>query len=375
MTTRRGWGKVRKLPSGNYQASYIGPDVTRHAAPTTYTSRMEAEGWLRDERRRIEADDWTPPEERRAAKLQKGQTFGEYAETWLANRRTTRGEPLKPRTAAEYRRYLDVHILPTLGGVPLPQLTEPRVTAWFESLDPRAPTARAHAYQLMNAICSTATSRKLLPVNPCTIDGAGKVERAKRIRPAELDELDVIVGAMPQRLRLAVLLGSWCALRYGEIAELRRKDVDVDRGIITVERGVTWPAGVATVGTPKSRAGNRDVDVPPHLLPAIAAHLDEHTAPGRSALLFPAANGGHLHPRTFGKRFNQARAAAGRPDLTFHTLRHTGAVLAAQSGATLAELMARLGHSTPGAALRYQHAGAARGKAIAAALSKMAEGA
>jgi integrase len=63
---------------------------------------------------------------------------------------------------------------------------------------------------------------------------------------------------------------------------------------------------------------------------------------------------------------------AGRPDLRLCDLRHTGAVLAAQTGATLAELMARLGHTTPGAAMRYQHAGRERDKALAAKLSEMA---
>jgi integrase len=70
--------------------------------------------------------------------------------------------------------------------------------------------------------------------------------------------------------------------------------------------------------------------------------------------------------------FYRARAAAGRPDLRFHDLRHTGAVLAAQTGATLAELIGRLGHSTPGAALRYQHAAQGRDMEIAKALSALA---
>ena len=61
--------------------------------------------------------------------------------------------------------------------------------------------------------------------------------------------------------------------------------------------------------------------------------------------------------------------AAGRPDLRFHDLRHTGATLAAATGATMAELMRRLGHSTPGAAMRYQHAADDRDRAIAEALS------
>ena len=68
-----------------------------------------------------------------------------------------------------------------------------------------------------------------------------------------------------------------------------------------------------------------------------------------------------------------ARKAAGRPDLRFHDLRHTGAVLAAQTGATLAELMGRLGHSTSQAAMTYQHAAADRDAVIASRLSDMIE--
>jgi len=70
-----------------------------------------------------------------------------------------------------------------------------------------------------------------------------------------------------------------------------------------------------------------------------------------------------------------ARVAAGRPDLRFHDLRHTGAVLAATTGATVAELMARLGHSTAGAAMRYQHATQDRDRIIALRLSDLARSA
>ena len=109
-------------------------------------------------------------------------------------------------------------------------------------------------------------------------------------------------------------------------------------------------------------------------MPMVRGHLDAHTGPERDALLFPAAQGGHLSQSTMHKVFARARRIAGRDDLRFHDLRHTGAVLAAQTGATLAELMQRLGHSTPQAAMRYQHAAAGRDKAIAEALSRMVEG-
>ena len=92
-------------------------------------------------------------------------------------------------------------------------------------------------------------------------------------------------------------------------------------------------------------------------------------------MLFPAASNpdAHLRHATLGKVFYPAREKAGRPDLRFHDLRHTGATLAAAAGASLAELMARLGHSTVGASLRYQHAAKGRDREIAEALSRLAE--
>jgi len=82
---------------------------------------------------------------------------------------------------------------------------------------------------------------------------------------------------MPDKYRLMVLLASWCALRFGELAELRRSDIDVTNGIIRVRRGVTRVGGQAIVGTPKSVAGVRDVVIPPHLLPIVKAHLTRYT--------------------------------------------------------------------------------------------------
>jgi integrase len=63
---------------------------------------------------------------------------------------------------------------------------------------------------------------------------------------------------------------------------------------------------------------------------------------------------------------------AGVPDLHFHDLRHTGGTLAAATGASLKELMARLGHSSTRAALIYQHATRDRDQAIAEALGDLA---
>lgn len=179
---------------------------------------------------------------------------------------------------------------------------------------------------------------------------------------------------MPEGERLLVQLAAWAAIRFGELTELRRDDVDAETGVIRVRRAVTWVNGQPVTGTPKSSAGVRDVHVPPHLLPMIREHLEQHVGNGSTALLFTNRQGGHLNHGVVYKHWGVARRAAGRPDLRLHDLRHTGAVMAAQAGATTKELMTRLGHTTVSMAMNYQHAAADRDAAIAARLSRMAQG-
>lgn len=183
---------------------------------------------------------------------------------------------------------------------------------------------------------------------------------------------------MPERYRALVLTATWCALRFGELTELRRHDVqlaeDDTSGWLHVCRAVTWPTPhTPVVTTPKSNAGIRDVAIPPHLVPTLRAHMALYSMPGRDGLVFPNTEGKHMHHGSLYKVFKRARTAIGRPDLRFHDLRHTGATMAAQAGATMRELMDRLGHSTPQAALIYQHAAPDRQGELAARFSLMAE--
>ncbi|MBA2559787.1 MAG: site-specific integrase [Propionibacteriales bacterium] len=356
----RGFGHLRRLPSKRWQASYVGPDLRRHLAPSTFEAREDAEGWLAARRAEISGDDWQPPIRRRPV------TVSEHAERWLANR------TLRPRTHAHYRRLLDSKVLPVVGDVPLKAVTADVVDDWYYRMGDATPTLTAHAYGLLRSILGDAVQRRLIDHNPCHIRGAGNSRRVHTPRPATLGELEAIAAATPERYRLMVLFASWCAMRFGELTELRRRDIDVNNGVIHVRRAVVRVNGTTVVSTPKSDAGTRDVAIPPHLMPMVSEHLASHVGRGRDALLFPAADGeSHLAPSTLYKGFYGAREAAGRPDLRFHDLRHTGAVLAASTGATLAELMGRLGHSTPGAAMRYQHAAKGRDAEIAAALSAL----
>lgn len=363
----RSFGHIRKLPSGKFQASYTGPDVARHLAPVTFTTRSRAEGWLATERGLVERREWTPPKDRAMAQRAEGLTLQEFAEGWLKRR------DLKPATRFGYERILAASITESLGDEILRSITPTRVADWYAALNGATPTERAHSYQLLRTLCNAAVREGVITASPCTIRGAGRARRVHQVVPATPAQIAGIVEAITPKYRALVLLGAWCAMRYGELAELRRKDLDLTAGVIRVRRGVAFVGGKAIVGTPKTEAGRRTVTIPPHVLPALRRHLDEFAAPGAEGLIFPAVSGGHVHPTTSNKPFRRACIAAGVPELRFHDLRHSGAVLAAQAGATIADLMARLGHSTPGAAMRYQHTAQGRDAMIAARLSAMIE--
>ncbi|GGM98641.1 hypothetical protein GCM10009721_26910 [Terrabacter tumescens] len=118
--------------------------------------------------------------------------------------------------------------------------TPSHVRRWWVSLDEHTPTIDARAYALLKAILNTAVADENLIVNPCRIRSASNAPRARDIRPATIEEPRIIVDALPENRRATALLCSWCAMRIGEVLELRRKDVELERGVVRVERGQRW---------------------------------------------------------------------------------------------------------------------------------------
>jgi integrase len=369
---KRQFGNVRKLPSGRYQARYTAPDGSYITAPRTFAAKIHAESWLGDRLREIDAGAWIP--QAVAERRRKRSTFKEYAEQWVQTR-TVAGRPLKDRTKALYAGMLKRELIPVFGTSDLAAIKPEDVRKWHAKMLVDKPTTRAHTYALLKAILATAVDEEYIDTNPCRIRGAGVTKAAHKVTPASVTEIEVITAKMPERLQLSVTCASWLAMRLGEILELRRGDVDLDAGVVRVRRALVRVGGKLQVDTPKSTAGVRDISIPPHLLDRFRDHLAQHTAPGDDALLFPSSadpTRWHQAKRLY-EHYHEARAAAGRDDLRWHDLRHSGAVLAALSGASLAELMDRLGHSTPHAALRYQHVASGRDQVVAAAMSKLAE--
>jgi integrase len=218
---------------------------------------------------------------------------------------------------------------------------------------------------------NTAVREGIIAKNPCQIPGAG-TNRAKRRTIATPQQVAALVEEIPGPYKAAVLLAAWGGLRRGEILALHREDIDLVSGTVNVHRNqVELLEGRTRFDSrPKTDAGYRTVNLPPHVLPFLREHLEKYAGETR---LFVSSRGGPMAGDTLTQAFTRVRGRVGLDDFRFHDLRHTGQTLAAATGATLADLMRRLGHSSPAAAMRYLHAVGGRDEAIAEALSVLAE--
>ena len=152
--------------------------------------------------------------------------FGQYASQWMKGK-----VGLAPKTVELYQYLLDRLILPSLGEVPVSSITPMRVRAWRGDLlrtgKPGESTI-AKAYRLLSSILSTAVIDNVIARNPCVEKGAG-VERAAEIRAATPAEVSVLVSVMEPRYRALVLTAAYAGCRWGELAGLRQRNVDLDR--------------------------------------------------------------------------------------------------------------------------------------------------
>ena len=184
----------------------------------------------------------------------------------------------------------------------------------------------------------------------------------------------------PQRFKALILISAWCGLRYGEVTELRRKDIGEGCEIISIARGTTHRTGRQAgtngsrcmIDTPKS-GKPRTVVVPPHIRADIKHHLDTFVAEDVEALLFPPIRGGcHLSDKVIRDALTPALAKAMCDKrIRIHDLRHFAGTQVARAG-NLVETMNYLGHSTITASLRYQHVVSGRDVEIAQQMSALA---
>lgn len=342
----------------------------------TFSTQGDAKAALAIARSEMARKIFIPPSELRKARQSEAvlnkieaTTVSEWAADWL-----TRLEDAGRTTATirSYRSTLNAHVVPAIGALRLIDVTGADIEGMLDKLK-ASPGAWNNVARVTRSLFLAAVSAGAggITVSPFAVHIQST--RSKRTRGLSRSDLAspaevwAMAQAMPEPLRIAVLLGAWCAMRQGEVLGLQRRDFrnldDPDNATVVIDR--QWNAKATPPAyTPPKAGSHRELAIAADLLPAIRDHLERFTPPGPEAPVLPRRGRPDLpvSQSAFDSAWRKARETV-RPGFRFHSLRHTGLTEYARTGATLAELKERGGHSSADVAMRYQHASLDRDRA------------
>jgi integrase len=363
MAQRRAFGTVRKLPSGRYQARYTHPDTgLLVSAPTTFAAKGDATRFLSEAETDLVRGDLLDV-------TRSKQTFTSYGREWLGSR-----TDLRPKTIDLYRYLFQAFLEPVLGTKEVGKLDARAIRQWHGILHEgtQSGVTSAKAYRLLRQILQAAVDDRLLRSNPCTLKGAA-VERSAERQIPTLEQVLALAEAIKPEYRLMVLMAGLVGLRRGECFALRVDDLErgKDHWTVAIDSSIVFVRDKALHQAPKTMAGVRQLVLPGAVSAVAEGHLVAFCKSEPDSLLFTDQRTDSTPTMTVWRRvWANARRDAG-VECTFHDLRHHAGTLTATAGASIRESMARLGHSSPAAALRYQHVAESRDAEVASAMDQL----
>ena len=352
---------TRKLPSGRFQGLYR--DATGRTRTTgTFARKGDASDAAGDEEAGIRKGSWVDPDHNRL-------TVAEWAESWLPTKLD-----MRPSSFARLEGILATHVLPAFGRVPLAGVSNLEVRRFVAGMLDKgsSPATARKTYSVLNQMMRAAVADRRIAFNPCAdvpLPSAAVAEQ----RFLSRDEVAMLADSIDERFRALVLLAAYGGLRFGELAGLRRKRVDVLRARVTVAETLTDVSGVLRFGAPKTKRSRREVPLPRSIVRELETHLGRFVGAGADALVFTGPKGAALRRAGFRRSWwHPAVSAAGLEGFKVHELRHTFVALWVDAGANVKEVSVRAGHSSVAFTLdHYGHLYQDRSDALAERLDDL----
>jgi integrase len=337
---------IRRRPDRPKPWEAVWRDPDGRQRTRTFTRKIDAQRYLTN----IEADklrgSYVDPH---AGKI----TFRAFAEQWAASQ--TVDAKTREGTASRLR----THLVPTFGDMPLSAIRPSTVQQWLAGASRTlAPGTVRLVLATLSTIINAAVEDGLLASNPCRSRAvqAPSVPPG-RVQPWTVEQVQMVVAALPHRYRATAVVAAGCGLRQGETFGLRVADVDFLRRRLEVRQQVKRIKGQGVVIAPPKRGKTREVPLPDVVAVAVAEHLRAY---GAEDLVFMNTAGRPINRRSFDARtWKPAVIAAGLEptrDNGFHALRHHYASVLLDAGVSIRALADYLGHTDPGFTLRvYTH--------------------
>ncbi|HEV3091292.1 MAG TPA: tyrosine-type recombinase/integrase [Candidatus Cybelea sp.] len=350
-------GKLKKMSTWSvcYDAPHEPGEPRKRRVKSGFRTKKEATEWFT--RKAEELRQGIAPTDDRI-------TVEQYLRQWLESI----ADSISSSALHAYRNHVMVHIIPALGKVRLTELRPEHIerakVKWAASAPKRrkketvcaplsARTVR-HIYETLNVALNRAKRQRRIIVNPCELMDPPRVEQ-KEMRALDSAGAAALLKACEQSIIGAAIVTSLgTGLRRGELLALRWGDVDLEAGLLTVQRAIERVDRCSRFKDPKTKRSRRTISLPRFVRDRLHRHYVEqgerllHDGFGRpTPLTLIFERGGEAWvPNTFNTAFTRMLRAAGVPHIRLHDLRHTFASMALDAGVDLKTVSNALGHST-----------------------------
>ena len=292
-------------------------------------------------------------------------TVGEWMEVWFEDYAKIKVRPSSHQT---YRGYIDNHINPNIGDIPLEKLTSLDLQKLYKKLLTKGRVDRVEAkgqpkglsaktvrniHQILSSALKLAQEQRIILSNPAEGCALPKVEH-REMKTLPVEQLQSFLReARESGVFELYYLELATGLRRGELLGLKWEDIDLERGDLRVKRQVARINGAVTESPLKTKNAYRTL---PLARDTIDVLNQQKKKVGSCPWVFPSPTGSPMSPDSVLHMLHRVLERAGLPRVRFHDLRHTFATLALQNGVDVKTVSGMLGHYSAGFTLdTYAH--------------------
>ena len=374
-----GEGSIRKRKDGRWEGRYTAGHDPETGKPIyrNVLGRTQAEV---KEKLKIAIQETQALDQTKVGKY----TVGEWMEVWFEDYAKIKVRPSSHQT---YKGYIENHIKPNIGDIPLEKLTTLDLQRLYKTLlargrvdrleskgQPRglSPKTVRNIHQILSSALKLAQEQRIILTNPAEGCALPKVEH-REMKTLPVEQLQSFLReAKDSGVFALYYLELATGLRRGELLGLKWEDIDLEHGDLRVRRQIARINGQVVEAPLKTKNAYRTL---PLAEDTISILKEQKKKVGSSPWVFPSATGGPISPDSVLHMLHRVLKRAGLPKVRFHDLRHTFATLALQNGVDIKTVSGMLGHFSAGFTLdTYAHVTTSAQKAAANTMGKLLSG-